>query len=92
MHYVFDKGETPTVLRESCWREATFQSLSAVSFLHILEKLLDIVSISYRSSNNHDLFCLYKTITYCNFYTVCEYRRRSCYLTLEYMNAERVSS
>lgn len=32
MHYVFGKDETPTVLRENCWREATFQSLSAVSF------------------------------------------------------------
>ena len=32
MHYVFGKGETPTVLRESCWRETTFKSLSAVSF------------------------------------------------------------
>lgn len=36
MHYVFGKGETPTVLRESCWRETTFKSLSAVSFSSLL--------------------------------------------------------
>ncbi|KAH0940736.1 hypothetical protein HID58_000373 [Brassica napus] len=32
MHYVFGKGETPTVLRESCWRETTFKSLSAKGY------------------------------------------------------------
>ncbi|CAN8327465.1 unnamed protein product [Cochlearia groenlandica] len=32
MHCVFGKGEAPTVLRESCWREATFQSLSAKGY------------------------------------------------------------
>ncbi|XP_010547972.1 PREDICTED: TIP41-like protein [Tarenaya hassleriana] len=32
MHCVFDKGETPTVVRESCWRESTFQSQSAKGY------------------------------------------------------------
>ena len=31
MHCVFGNNATPTILRESCWREATFESLSAVS-------------------------------------------------------------
>lgn len=39
MHYVFGKGETPTVLRESCWRETTFKSLSAVSFSSLLGQI-----------------------------------------------------
>ncbi|XP_010530725.1 PREDICTED: TIP41-like protein isoform X2 [Tarenaya hassleriana] len=32
VYCVFGKGETPTVLRESCWREATIQSLSAKGY------------------------------------------------------------
>ena len=32
MHCVFGVGENPIILRESCWREATFQVLSSVSF------------------------------------------------------------
>lgn len=39
MHYVFGKGESPTVLRESCWRETTFKSLSAVSFSSLLGQI-----------------------------------------------------
>ncbi|CAA7019917.1 unnamed protein product [Microthlaspi erraticum] len=48
MHYVFGKGETPTVLRESCWREATFQSLSAKGYPVDLAVYSDPSSISQR--------------------------------------------
>ncbi|KAG6710687.1 TIP41-like protein isoform X2 [Carya illinoinensis] len=29
MHCIFEVGENPIILRESCWREATFEALSA---------------------------------------------------------------
>ncbi|XP_062089823.1 TIP41-like protein [Humulus lupulus] len=32
MHCVFGDNSNPTILRESCWREATFQSLSAKGY------------------------------------------------------------
>ncbi|XP_024005761.1 TIP41-like protein isoform X2 [Eutrema salsugineum] len=48
MHCVFGKGETPTVLRESCWREATFQSLSAKGYPVDLAVYSDPSSISQR--------------------------------------------
>ncbi|VVB10393.1 unnamed protein product [Arabis nemorensis] len=48
MHYVFGKGETPTVLRESCWREATFQSLSAKGYPVDLAVYSDPSTISQR--------------------------------------------
>lgn len=34
MHYVFGGSTNPVVLRESCWRESTFQALSAVSLCY----------------------------------------------------------
>lgn len=34
MHCVFGGSTNPVILRESCWRESTFQALSAVSLLH----------------------------------------------------------
>lgn len=33
MHCVFAEGQSPIILRECCWRESTYQSLSAVSLL-----------------------------------------------------------
>ncbi|XP_010437640.1 PREDICTED: TIP41-like protein isoform X1 [Camelina sativa] len=48
MHYVFGKDETPTVLRENCWREATFQSLSAKGYPVDLAVYSDPSSISQR--------------------------------------------
>lgn len=35
MHCIFSNSENPIVLRESCWREATFQALAEVSLLAI---------------------------------------------------------
>ncbi|XAR72947.1 hypothetical protein NMG60_11019762 [Bertholletia excelsa] len=32
MHCIFSKGATPKILRESCWREATFQALSVKGY------------------------------------------------------------
>lgn len=51
MHCAFGGSGNPIILRESCWREATFHALSAVSFqlpiliclqvcLHVMRKLL----------------------------------------------------
>lgn len=34
MHCVFGVSQNPVVLRESCWRESTFQALSAVSLCY----------------------------------------------------------
>ncbi|KFK30065.1 hypothetical protein AALP_AA7G212100 [Arabis alpina] len=48
MHYVFGKGETPTVLRESCWREATFQSLFAKGYPVDIAVYSDPSTISQR--------------------------------------------
>lgn len=36
MHCVFSDSANPVILRESCWKEATFQSLAAVSLLTLL--------------------------------------------------------
>lgn len=30
MHCIFSNSENPIILRESCWREATFQALAEV--------------------------------------------------------------
>ena len=34
MHCVFGGSTNPIILRESCWRESTFQALSAVSLCY----------------------------------------------------------
>lgn len=36
MHCVFSESANPVILRECCWRETTFQELSAVSFVLII--------------------------------------------------------
>lgn len=43
MHCVFGDNASPTILRETSWREATFQSLSAVSLCHELVAYLSLV-------------------------------------------------
>ncbi|AEE86352.1 TIP41-like protein [Arabidopsis suecica] len=48
MHYRFGEDEAPTVLRENCWREATFQSLSAKGYPVDLAVWSDPSSISQR--------------------------------------------
>lgn len=46
VHCVFGDNANPTILRESCWREATFQSLSAVSLCSLLLHMLYIDHLS----------------------------------------------
>lgn len=31
IHCIFGEGKKPVILRECCWREATFQALASVS-------------------------------------------------------------
>jgi len=35
MHCAFSDSANPVILRESCWREATFQALAAVTSLSL---------------------------------------------------------
>jgi len=35
MHCAFSESANPIVLRESCWREATFEALAAVTFFSL---------------------------------------------------------
>jgi hypothetical protein len=35
MHCAFSESANPIVLRESCWREATFEALAAVTSLSL---------------------------------------------------------
>ncbi|KAM6540830.1 hypothetical protein CsatB_005277 [Cannabis sativa] len=48
MHCVFGDKSNPTILRESCWREATFQSLSAKGYPSDSAAYSDPSSISQR--------------------------------------------
>ncbi|CAN8229468.1 unnamed protein product [Cochlearia groenlandica] len=48
MHYKFGQPETPTLLREICWREATFESLSRKGYSVDLAVYSDPSSISQR--------------------------------------------
>lgn len=50
MHCAFGNNVNPIILRESCWREATFQALAAVSSSSVLtlslsQKLLHYLSL-----------------------------------------------
>lgn len=47
--FVNEDDATPTVLRENCWREATFQSLSLVSGHHPARM------IGFQSTHLHSL-------------------------------------
>lgn len=50
MHCLFKDTVKPVVLRESCWREATFQALSAVSCLLIEYPTLQNPGFTFRLS------------------------------------------
>lgn len=44
MHCVFGGTANPTILRETCWRESTFQALSAVSLCHALYVYAELIN------------------------------------------------
>jgi len=46
MHCAFSESANPIVLRESCWREATFEALAAVTSLSLSLSLSLPLSLS----------------------------------------------
>lgn len=43
MHCIFGESNKPVVLRECCWREATFQALASVSYYKNLKCVFMVV-------------------------------------------------
>lgn len=82
---IFGDNTNPIILRESCWREETFQSLSAVSLCSVLEFMLyfDLVKIRmklllFNLESDDNWFC-WRALTHKVIKPKMEKRNERCY-------------
>lgn len=61
MHCAFENNVNPIILRESCWREATFKALAAVSSSSMIVLLFLLM---YRKKGSNSMITVKQIIQY----------------------------